>query len=265
MPDGAREMLPCVWVAAGVLNYRLCDREYDCEGCDLFHALRGDTAGASVLPPEFGAGTGAGRRPSAGPSAADDVDQYFCELLAGCTLQLDRYYSPGHLWVAPGSEGRLAIGIDGHVLRVLHPVDDVLPPRPGTWLKRGEACGWIVRGRRSIPLLGPIAGEVVAINDTFLTSLRAQRNPAAGDAWLMHLEAHESPETIPELARGEEALVHYLREIRTIKQVLREAGGDPGLGTVMTDGGRIDPNLEQVLGASRYEALVDALFRLQIS
>ena len=30
----------CVWVTAGVLNYKLCDRDFDCEHCPLDAALR---------------------------------------------------------------------------------------------------------------------------------------------------------------------------------------------------------------------------------
>ena len=33
--------LPCVWMSAGVINYRLCDREYECESCPLDTAIRG--------------------------------------------------------------------------------------------------------------------------------------------------------------------------------------------------------------------------------
>ena len=45
-PDRTHAELPCVWVSAGVLSYRPCDREYECEGCPLYLALRGGGAGA---------------------------------------------------------------------------------------------------------------------------------------------------------------------------------------------------------------------------
>lgn len=34
------EPLKCIWMLAGVLTYRLCDRQYDCEHCPLDAALR---------------------------------------------------------------------------------------------------------------------------------------------------------------------------------------------------------------------------------
>lgn len=252
------ELLPCVWVGAGVLSYRLCDRAYDCEGCDLFRALRGD-----LTPP--GATADGGEPPR---HDGDDIDRYCCQLLAGCTLQLDRYYSPGHLWVRPDGDDDVVVGLDGHVLRVLYPVEAVTPPRRGTWLRRHEPCGWIVRGHRSVPLPAPLSGEILQVNAGYGNALRAPPPGGAGDAWLLRVRAHEPPDAVPDLARGEDALVRYLAEVRLIKRALRAAAdeGDGGaVGAALADGGVPEPDLERVLGTARFDALVEALFRVQIS
>lgn len=269
MPGGSRdrpELMPCIWVNAGILSYRLCDREYDCEGCDLFHALRG-----GLTPPDP-AGPGSptpGQRPADGvASPSDDVDRYFCVLLAGCALRIGRYYGPGHLWVSRERADEVVLGLDGHVLRVLRPIDDVQPPRVGTWLRRPEACGWIVRGHRSIPLQAPLAGEVIAVNTGYADAVARPAPAEAGDDWLMRLRPHESPDAVPDLARGEEALVRYLRDLRLIKQALRAVHEESDRGVVgaaLPDGGAPETDLERVLGAGRFETLVGELFHVQIS
>ena len=33
----------CVWMASGVVTYKLCDFEYNCESCPFDQALREDT------------------------------------------------------------------------------------------------------------------------------------------------------------------------------------------------------------------------------
>jgi hypothetical protein len=45
LPAGS---LPCVWMAAGLLAYKLCDRGFDCESCPLDCALR--RSGEGRLP-----------------------------------------------------------------------------------------------------------------------------------------------------------------------------------------------------------------------
>ena len=37
-PAGA---LPCVWMSAGLVAYKLCDRGFECEGCPFDQAMRG--------------------------------------------------------------------------------------------------------------------------------------------------------------------------------------------------------------------------------
>jgi hypothetical protein len=64
-------VLPCLWTTAGVLAYRLCDLEYDCDHCPLDAALRG-----------------AARRADAAPMAT-----------GGFEFPADRRYHAGHGWM----------------------------------------------------------------------------------------------------------------------------------------------------------------------
>jgi hypothetical protein len=50
------ETKECIWMSAGVLSYRLCDRAFDCEHCLLDKALHGGHSGASAAwtPGEWG-------------------------------------------------------------------------------------------------------------------------------------------------------------------------------------------------------------------
>jgi hypothetical protein len=34
-------VLPCVWMSAGLISFKLCDREGECEGCPFDRAMRG--------------------------------------------------------------------------------------------------------------------------------------------------------------------------------------------------------------------------------
>ena len=137
-----RDEAPCIWAQAGVLSYRPCDRHYECDGCPLYHALRGGSAPVENEEPEADA----------------HVTAHLSRLIAGCTLHLDRAYSAGHWWVDTAKAPDLTLGIEGLVLRVLSPVDDIVVPPLGVWLRRAEPCGWIRRGHASVPLHAPIAG-----------------------------------------------------------------------------------------------------------
>lgn len=270
---GAREELPCIWVMAGVLSYRPCDRDYECESCELFHALRGGGAAAAVQPLlDRAAAAVAAASDRAAPPPQDDaavdgqVNPYVWRLLEGCQLHLDRPYSPGHCWLREEEGGEVAVGLDGHVMRMLHPVDEIVAPRVGVWLKRGEPCGWITRGHSAIPLDTPLCGEVLAVNDRYRSAVRRGKSTGDGDQWLFRLAAHEALSDVPELYRGERTLLWFLEKIRILKRHLREAvtpGAPAELGVTMSDGGT-PPHVERVLGRERFEALVEELFHMQI-
>lgn len=56
----------CVWMDAGVLTFKLCDRDFDCEHCPLDAALHGTSPAPSARErQETGGGedVGPGRRP----------------------------------------------------------------------------------------------------------------------------------------------------------------------------------------------------------
>ena len=260
MVDRASETLPCIWVLAGVLSYRLCDQGYDCEHCALFHALRGGNRSA--------VGT-AGPLPAPPLVVEDPVHAYVCRLIGGCELHLDRAYSPGHFWIDSidrEQPDQATLGLDGHVWRVLHPVDDVVLPRVETRLKRGGPCGWIERRHMVVPLTAPVAGEVLAVNDPYLASLREQRTAGDGEAWLLRLRTHESPDRVPDLLRGEDVLHWYLAQVRLLRRHL-EAALTPAegarLGRTLNDGGAPQPDLEAVVGSAGYQRLVDEIFYTQ--
>ena len=46
-------MLPCVWMSAGLVSFKLCDREGECEGCPFDRVMRG-LAPLPPLPPGSG-------------------------------------------------------------------------------------------------------------------------------------------------------------------------------------------------------------------
>jgi glycine cleavage system H lipoate-binding protein len=261
-PDADRTQpeLPCVWVTAGVLNYRLCDREYECEGCPLYEALRG---GASAE------GTVAGALEAASVASSgveDPVGRYLAELGTGCTLHLDRAYSAEGLWVECESSGMLRIGLDDYTQRLLQPIDDVVLPRVGVWLRHGASCAVVNRGRLAIGLRCPIAGEVVAVPP------RPVRGPArsgerAEEPWWFRLDPHEPVARAAGLFRNEALLGWYLGRVRAVRShltaVMLPPEGHLG-GPALADGGITTEDLEMVLGREHFESLVGTLFPLQI-
>jgi glycine cleavage system H protein len=291
------EELPCVWVTAGVLSYRPCHREYDCDGCELYHALRGPGPEAEVAStveeapyaatsarerePREGAAASSERRAadvttpgptrSVIPPAPEEdrayhqaVSAYLTRLTGGCNLHLDRPYTPGHLWIIE-EDGEVKVGLDCQTLRVLYPLDDFTLPRPGVWLKRGETMGWVQRGHLILPLTAPISGEVIEVNEALVDEIRRLGFPEKAAPWLLRLAPREPLDAVPDLLTGESMLHWYEGKLALLRNFLEVAVSlDPevqeAVGPTLNDGGEPNLNLEEVLGPTLFQQLLERLF-----
>ncbi len=133
----------CIWMSAGVLSYRLCDREFDCDRCLVDRALREGSAPPMkdvMIEPARVAST------AALPS------------ISGLRFSRASFYHPSHLWVRVEEGGSVRIGIDDLARRVLGRVEEIAVPQAETSLRleqkvlsfRGEA------GKIDLPM--PISG-----------------------------------------------------------------------------------------------------------
>jgi glycine cleavage system H protein len=278
--DSPPGRLPCLWMTAGLLSYRLCDREYDCDRCPLDAALRGPGSTATVPAPPAAGGGGA-RAPARN----------------GGDFPADRRYGAGHTWLRPagdGAPGRFRVGLDGLAAALLAAPRAVRCAAAGRLLAPGEtACELDLEG--GVLALGlPVAGEVVAANaacrrdpslvvadpygDGWLLEIAL---PAAGDGWLLEIAAPaagagcrpgcaaaasspagataSTPRLLP-AAEARRRAGHDLRRFRR-RVALDLLAADDGVGATLPDGGEPLLDLRALLGARRHLELVRELVR----
>lgn len=201
----------CVWMDAGVMGFRLCDRGYDCENCPLDAALRG------VSPVSGRLSRLAADR---GPPVTTFPD--------------DRLYSPGHTWVLIADQRslRVRVGIDGFAAPLLgrptrvEPLGETDEPSDG-----GSLCllevqdGWLAIG-------SPIRGRVVRWNADAVESASLIASDPYGEGWLAELVV-PSREALSGLMLGDaarqEAVFDARRYRRRIAYELLADAGNPDL------------------------------------
>lgn len=127
----------CVWVDAGVLNFKLCNRGFACESCPLDAAIRGDPR---PVPVQSGAGPGSAEVAWAFPP--------------------DRLYSAAHVWVQVVRAGRVRTGLDACAARLLPPIEGVRPLARGVEVCPGEAICMLDVDGGALFVPSPVAGTV---------------------------------------------------------------------------------------------------------
>ena len=225
--------LPCVWMTAGLLSYRLCDRNYECERCPLDAAIRGVELPPRADPVE------------AGPPAS------------AWGIRDDRRHDPAYGWVAEAGEGRLRWGLDGLTARLLDRLSSVVLPAVGTQLVRGQAACWLMDDGELVPLRAPVSATVIATNHA------VQRDPGLitsspyEDGWLVELRSRCAIGALPGLCDAASRTESAARQVaRLHRAALRYLHADPGVGPTAQDGGQRITDLRHSLGTRRYHELV---------
>jgi glycine cleavage system H protein len=99
----------------------------------------------------------------------------------------DLKYTDSHEWVRRESDGTLTIGITDHAQEALGDLVFVELPAVGRKLDAREACAVVESVKAASDVYAPVAGEVIAVNDT-VTGAPERVNEDAYAAWLWKMK-----------------------------------------------------------------------------
>ncbi len=157
---------PCVWMTAGMVKYKLCDRHFDCEHCGLDAALRG--------PSRESDSSGRTQRPQPRRPATE--------------FPADRVYAPGHTWLhADGERERVRLGIDSFAASLL------AMPRRIAWgatprlLRQGDAILSLEFDDGELIIAAPIVARLLDCNLALDQRPERMLTDPYGDGWLVTL------------------------------------------------------------------------------
>lgn len=102
-------------------------------------------------------------------------------------IPADLKYTKDHEWVRLEADGTATVGITDHAQAALGDLVFIELPKPGRALKAGEACAVVESVKAASDVYAPIAGEVLAANDT-LAATPESVNQDAYAAWLFRIK-----------------------------------------------------------------------------
>jgi glycine cleavage system H protein len=105
----------------------------------------------------------------------------------------DLQYTKSHEWVrqvhGEAPNGLVEIGITDHAQSALGDLVFVEVPDVGRALKAGEACAVVESVKAASDVYSPLAGKVIAHNETLATKPELLNEDPYGAGWLFRLEA----------------------------------------------------------------------------
>lgn len=230
---------PCLWMSAGLLTYRLCDRDFDCDRCPLDAALRGDSLGSprreALLAPRRDA-------------------RVFPE---------DRVYTTGHSWiqVLQGTDARtVRFGLDAFAAAIIGRCSEVRCQAAQSELARGGAVCQIDLGLGILSLGVPLGGTIERANNRLQDYPEQVVTAPYGDGWIAELTATNVAELngLLTAARARERARLDLQRFRR-RVAMQLLAGASGVGPSLADGGEWVADLREMLGGPTYMDLLREL------
>jgi glycine cleavage system H protein len=103
-------------------------------------------------------------------------------------------YTESHEWVQDNGDGTVTIGITDHAQEALGDVVFVELPEIGRELALEEEFGVIESVTAASDLYAPLAGEVIAVNESLEDAPESVNESPYDDAWILKMKVADSAE-----------------------------------------------------------------------
>ena len=231
----------CVWMTAGVLAYQLCDRQFDCDSCQLEGALRAMFA-----------------KQRKAPALAE---------ITGSPLP-DSYklpsflYSRNHCWVHTISDTVARVGIEPGFASVLLSPKAVVLPSPEDRIKQNECCFWVVLEGGTIPVKSPLNGVVRRTNSRVAQEPHEMCLHPENEGWLFELEINKGEFPTEHLLHKKDIEEAYSGDMILLRSLVTAALQEhtDSVGMTLADGGQALPSVSAMLGPQRYYEMICEVF-----
>lgn len=222
----------CIWMSAGLIKYKLCDRNYDCDNCPIDKVMRGELA-ESAAPK--------------GDIPRDEIKQ----LIDGFLVPDGFFYHQGHSWVKAESDDTATVGIDDFATKLVGRVEHVRLPAVGSKLKQGERAWTIYLSHKSFDMLSPLEGEVISVNSDVIKNPALINESPYDKGWLFKVRSGRLSVDLKNLLSN--TLAKRWAEVE-VERLYFEANSN--LGRVRFDGGVIIDGIAKSLDIYDWDRVV---------
>ena len=242
----------CVWMELGIVSYKICERNFECETCPLDQGLRGSS--------NLNQQQQLMEQPTDSNTKSQKADPSL-ERLFKLKLDEHRFVHPGHCWIEVLSKNQVKIGIDDIVATTLGSIDNVILPLPGEKITKGASCGQIIQFEHIFSIVSPLSGWVMKVNQELTNFPNKVILDPLNKGWMIIVKPENLDQDLKYCRSGDALYSWYLKEFKWLESSLAEGfrHNSQNIGMTLNDGGEISRNLRNYLPKERYRRLVLSL------
>jgi len=248
----------CIWMKAGVVNYRRCDNDFDCQTCPFDKSMRKamgvdqSPSTASIAPrwvsylkrrydgtarPCRHALTG---RIDAPKICTQNYECFHCAFdqmldemdlvktvaapafhrVSGYKMAQGYYYHMGHSWARFEHGGRVRVGMDDFSGKVFGTPETLDLPPLGERLKQNQVGWTFARSGHDAAVLAPVSGTVLAVNQNACNHPEITTEDPFHQGWLFIMEPDMPKRNLKGLYFDAESRAWLAREVEDLLGLL---------------------------------------------
>ncbi len=255
-PDAeARAAHPCLWMQAGVVNFKNCNNYYDCITCKYDAGMRKQVDKGKQISwqdsmrrrPELdrvcrhSLTNRIARRACAYDyqCGSCDFDQFFEDVwnaktertpfethqVKGFEVPMGYAFHNGHTWARIESGGCLRIGLDDFSLKLLGQPDAFDLPLMGKVLQQ-NAPGWGLKRRDNLAdVLSPVDGVILEVNQKVRETPEIANREPYGAGWLFLVRTPDVKKSLKNLMQETSSLEWINHEVDRLEHMIEDAAG----------------------------------------
>jgi glycine cleavage system H protein len=238
----------CIWMTAGVISFKLCPLDYDCEHCDFDEAMRSEVKlkRERVRPRQEVSGTKA-EPADISASKTEQNNALFFTFSAGEANER-LHLHPAHLWVRQSQNGKWRLGIGRLLAYVLPPIKKADLHSENTKIVQNGLLGKLHTEVGIVPLTAPLSGVVTRTNFKLFQQPELMQLDPEGKGWLLEIDWAGNRLELEHLYVGLSGKRYLEEEAQHLNYLLRHRGVQvENIGTTLGDGGEDIKHLHQIL------------------
>ena len=257
IPDGE---LRCVWMDAGIIEFKLCDQKFCCETC-AFNKNITQQCIEKTLPhhPQQETQPSTDSRAMTADAFFHNVLEKRLDHLRTVYIPQDRIYSRGQFWIQQNATGNYRVGINHILANFFQPILSIVISKAPANIHRHDPFCWIILPGGAITLRSPIDATITRFNPA-LQHIPDLLNVAPfSDGWIMEITAKSKGlNSFTSSADSQRLVKRTLHNVEHLfKQTFQHL--QPSAGTTLFDGGVRLGTIESILGPTIFRDVVNRI------
>jgi len=277
---------PCIWMQAGVVDFKNCNNFYDCTTCKYDLGMRKKAAQGKQMSWQDAMRRRSGlericrhsltKRIARRQCAYDyecahcDFDQFFEDVwttktrdlptevhnVKGFEVPTGYYFHNGHAWARIESGGYIRVGMDDFALKLLGKADALELPLLGKELDQ-DTPGWgLQRGNNAADVLSPVDGVIVEVNARVREDSGLTNREPYGEGWLFVLRNPDLKKTMKNLMDDMAGLAWMDSEVTKLEGMIEDVAGP-----LAADGGHLASDIYGTLPDLNWKKLTKTFLK----